>query len=249
MSLVRLERRDSVAIVTLDRPRANAFTRELVGELSRAMTDSASSGAVVLASASPGIFSAGWDLPYLLGQDRNGFDQFVSGYCDLVRQIFAFERPVVAALSGHAIAGGLIVAAAADERLAAEGKGELGLSEVLLGVPVPACLLEIFRHAIGARAMERLAATGENLTVDRALEAGLIDRVVASGSLLEEAVARARFLAERPGEAYGSTKRRCRAEALARFDQARSDVGFADLWFSSDAQGRIRALVDRLKKK
>ncbi len=249
MSLVRLERRDSVAIVTLDRPRANAFTRELVGELSRAMTDSLSSGAVVLASASPGIFSAGWDLPYLLGQERKEFDQFVSAYCDLVRLIFAFERPVIAALPGHAIAGGLIVAAAADERLAAEGKGELGLSEVLLGVPVPACLLEIFRHAVGARAMERLAATGENLTVDRALEAGLVDRVVASENLLEEAVARARFLAERPGEAYGSTKRRCREEALARFDQARPDDRFVDFWFSSGAQGRIRALVERLKKK
>jgi enoyl-CoA hydratase len=249
VSLVRLERREGVAIVTLDRPRANAFTPELVGELSQAMTDGEASGAVVLASASPGIFSAGWDLPYLLGQDRRGFDGFVSAYCDLVRKIFAFEQPVIVALSGHAIAGGLIVAAAADERLAAEGKGELGLSEVLLGVPVPACLLEIFRHAVGARTMERLASTGENLTVDRALEVGLIDRVVASGNLLEEAVARARSLSERPGKAYASTKRLCRAQALVRFDRARPDAAFTDFWFSSDAQGRIRALVEKLKRR
>jgi len=97
--------------------------------------------------------------------------------------------------------------------------------------------------------MERLASTGENLPVRRALEVGLVDGVVAPGDLLEEAVARARFLAARPGEAYASIKRRCRSEALERFDQARAADRFADFWFSSDAQGRIRALVDKLKKR
>ena len=62
-------------------------------------------------------------------------EAFVADYCGLVRDIFAFPAPVLAALPGHAIAGGLIVAAAADERLAADGSGTLGLSEVALGVP------------------------------------------------------------------------------------------------------------------
>lgn len=249
MSLVRVERREGVAVLTLDRPRANAFNLELVGDLGKALAASADAGAVVLASAVSGIFSAGWDLPYLLSKDREAFEDFVSAYCDLVRQIFAFERPVVAALSGHAIAGGLIVAAAADERIAAEGRGELGLSEVLLGVSVPACLLEIFRHAVGPRAMERLAATGENLSVERARAEGLLDQVVPAESLVAVAEARARFLAGRPGKAYASIKRRCRAAALARFDQARGGDNFTDFWFSEDAQSRIRALVEKLTKK
>lgn len=249
MSLVRVERRNGVAVLTLDRPRANAFSAELVGDLSRALAESADAGAVVLASSTAGMFSAGWDLPYLLCQDRLVFERFVSAYCDLVRRIFSFERPVVAALSGHAIAGGLIVAAAADERIAAQGRGELGLSEVLLGVPVPACLLEVVRHALGPRATERLASTGENLTVERALAAGLVDRVVPAESLLEEAAARARLLAGRPGRAHASIKLRSRAAALARFDQARGGDPFADFWFSEDAQGRIRALVEKLKKR
>ncbi|MGH9367420.1 MAG: enoyl-CoA hydratase/isomerase family protein [Thermoanaerobaculia bacterium] len=249
MSFVRVERRDEVSVVTLDRPRANAFNRELVGALSAAFTASAGAGAVVLASSSAGMFSAGWDLPALIELDRAAFGQFVSAYCDLVRQVFAFERPVVAAIGGHAIAGGLILAAAADERLAAQGKGELGLSEVLLGVCVPACLLEIFRHAVGPRQMERLAATGENLSVERALSIGLLDRIVPAESLLEEAVARARGLAGRPSEAHVAIKRRCRAAALARFDQARGGDPFLDFWFSEDAQDRIRALVAKLTKK
>lgn len=249
MSLVRIERRDGIAVLTLDRPRANAFSAELVGDLSRALEASTEAGAVVLASSTPGMFSAGWDLPSLRSPDRPAFERFVSAYCDLVRRIFSFERPVVAALPGHAIAGGLIVAAAADERIAAEGRGELGLSEVLLGVPVPGCLLEVFRHAIGPRAMERLASTGENLSVERALSAGLVDRIVPAESLLEQTVARARLLAQRPGLAHASIKLRSRAAALARFDQARGGDPFADFWFSEDAQSRIRALVEKLTGK
>ena len=249
MSLVRVEDRGGVGVVTLDRPRANAFDPELVAGLAAGLSEAEGFGGIVLASAVPGMFSAGWDLKHLVAQERPAFEAFVRSYVDVVRQLFACGRPVVAALSGHAVAGGLIVAAAADERFGAAGRGELGLSEVLLGVSVPACLLEIFRHAIGPRGMERLAATGENLSMESALAAGLVDRIVASDTLLDEAVARARFLAERPAAAYAAVKRRSRAAALARFDQARTGDGFADLWFSEDAQRRIRALVEKLTKK
>ena len=249
MSLVRSERDGDVAVVTLDRPRANAFDPALVASLAAALEEADGAGAIVLTSAFSGMFSAGWDLKYLAAQNRASFEAFVRAYGDLVRRLFASGRPVVAALPGHAIAGGLIVAAAADERIGAAGKGELGLSEVLLGVSVPACLLEPFRHAIGPHAMERLATTGENVSMERALAMGLVDRVVAPDELRSEAVARARVLAGRPREAYAAIKRRCRAAALARFDQARSGDGFADLWFSEDAQARIRALVQKLTKK
>jgi enoyl-CoA hydratase len=249
LSLVRIERRGDVAVVTLDRPRANAFNPELVADLSRAFAESADAGAVLLASSSAGMFSAGWDLRHLASQSRASFEAFVESYCDLVRRIFVFERPVVAAVNGHAIAGGLIVAAAADERIAAQGKGELGLSEVLLGVPVPACLLEPFRHAIGPHAMERLAATAENVSVDRALAIGLVDRVVPAESLASEAEERARILAGRPGRAHAATKLRCRAAAIARFDQARRGDPFVDFWFSADAQKRIAELVEKLSRK
>lgn len=249
MSLARHERRGAVAVITLDRPRANAFHPDLVRDLSEALTLASDAGAIVLASSSTGIFSAGWDLPYLLGRDRVEISAFVSSYCGLVRRVFDWRTPVVAALSGHAIAGGLIIAAAADERLAAEGRGELGLSEVLLGLPVPRCLLEVFRYAIGPRRAERLAATGENWSVDRAFEAGLIDRIVPASDLLSEAVSRAAFLAGRPAEAHAEIKRRSRAAALARFDAGISWDPFLDVWFGADAQSRIAALVAGLTRK
>jgi enoyl-CoA hydratase len=249
LSLVRAERKGDIAVLTLDRPRANAFSPELVADLAQAFSSSADAGAVVLTSSSDGMFSAGWDLKFLVTQARASFERFVEAYCDLVRQIFVFERPVIAALPGHAIAGGLIVATAADERIAVEGRGEFGLSEVLLGVPVPACLLEIFRHAVGARGMERLAATGENLSVERALALGLIDRAVPAETLAQEAESRARTLAGRSAKAYAAIKLRSRSAALARFDQARRGDPFVDFWHSEDARARVGELVARLSKK
>ena len=246
MSLVRTEDRDGIAVLTLDRPKANAFSPELVSELSAAFAARSKARAVVLASALPGMFSAGWDLKLIVDRDRESMKKFVEAYCDLVRQIFVFGPPVVAALPGHAIAGGLIVAMGADERIAAEGKGKFGLSEVILGVSVPQCLMEPFRHVLGARHMERLAATGENVSVEEALAIGLVDRVVPPGELLDRAVERAGALAVLSGSAYAAIKLRSRAAAIARFDQARDHDPFLDFWFSEDARFRLKDMVARL---
>jgi Delta3-Delta2-enoyl-CoA isomerase len=245
---VTRQQRDGVTMITLNRPPANALDAELVAGLRAAFRESAGARAVLLVSALPAIFSAGWDLPVLISKDRAGMQEFLDSFCDLVREVFAFGPPVVAALPGHAIAGGLILAAAADERYVARGKGQLGLSEVVLGVPIPLCCLELFLHAVGPRATERLAAAGENHSVEAAAEIGLVDRVVGPEELLDRAFGRARFLAERPVETYAVIKTRARAAALQRFDQARRGDPFLDFWFGADAQARIGALVAKLKK-
>jgi enoyl-CoA hydratase/carnithine racemase len=246
---VTVEVRDEIVVLTLDRPKANAFNPELVAALSSALAANAKARGVVLASSTPGIFSAGWDLPFLVDKNRAEMETFVSSYCDLVRRLFVFGPPVVAALPGHAIAGGLIFAMAADERIAAQGRGKFGLSEVILGVSVPACLMEPFRHVVGARHMERLASTGENFEPDAALALGLIDALVPAEELLDRAVARARFLGGLSGAAYAAIKLRSRAAAIARFDQARDHDPFLDFWFSEDARFRVRDMVARLKSK
>jgi enoyl-CoA hydratase/carnithine racemase len=247
--LVAVDVRDEIAIVTLDRPKANAFNPELVAELSAALSAHAGARGVVLASSTPGIFSAGWDLPFLIDRKRAEMETFVSAYCDLVRRLFVFGPPVVAALSGHAIAGGLIFAMAADERVAAQGRGKFGLSEVILGVSVPQCLMEPFRHVVGPRHMERLASTGENVDAEGALAIGLVDAIVPPEELLDRAVARARNLGGLSAKAYAAVKLRSRAAAIARFDAARDHDPFLDFWFSEDAQFRIKDMVARLKSK
>jgi enoyl-CoA hydratase/carnithine racemase len=249
MSLVRLEERDGIAIATLDRPPANAFAPELVARLREVLMETAGARALVLTSANPGIFSAGWDLPRIAALSRREMSEYLDSYCDLVREIFAHPGSVVAALPGHAIAGGLIVACAADERYAADGTARFGLSEVALGVPLPACCLEIFAYVLGPRRMERLTASAENLPAGAALSLGLLDRVVAAADLLDASLERAQRLARGSAAAYAEVKRRARADAVARFDAARRDDPFLDFWFSPEARKRIAALVEKLTGK
>ncbi len=248
MTFVRVEDRGGVLVVALDRPPANAFSLELVSELRAALRDSGGARALVLTSANPKLFSAGWDLPRVIALDRDGMKDFFESYCDLVREVFAYPAPLVAALPGHAIAGGLIVAAAADERCAAEGAGRFGLSEVALGVPLPASCLELFRYLLGGRRMERLAASAQNVAGESAVALGLVDNLVPAAALLDFALERAGQLARGSFAAYAEVKRRARAEALARFDAARKDDPFLDFWFSHDARARIAALLEKLQK-
>ena len=249
-STVRTETlNDGIVVLTLDRPRANAFDPELVTALFRAVRASSEAPALVLASSQK-LFSAGWDLTVVRALPRDQMTAFVGGFCGLVRELFTFPAPVVAALPGHAIAGGLIIAATADERIAAEGKGELGLSEVALGVPIPRACYEIFRYVLGDRGAERLAAAGDNVPVSRAYEIGLVDRIVpASEDLLGAAVARARQLAGRSHAAYAEIKRVAREGALFRFDRSFEGDPFLDFWFSNETRQRIDALIARLTKK
>lgn len=249
MSFVSRQERDGVSVLTLDRPPANAFSPELVADLASAVSESSGARALVLASANPKIFSGGWDLPRVSALPRGEMKAFLEAFCDLLRQLFVHPAPIVAALSGHAIAGGLIVASAADERYAGDGQARVGLSEVALGVPLPACCLELFRFVLGSRAMERLVGSAENMPVEDALEIGLVDRAVAAGELLSSAVDRAAALARGSAQAYAETKRRARAGTLARFDAARRDDPFLDYWFSPDARHRISTLVAKLSTK
>ena len=249
MSLVRVEERDGIAVATLDRPPANAFAPELVGRLRDVLRETAGARAIVLASANPAIFSGGWDLPRIAALDRPAMSEYFESYCDLVREIFTHPAPVVAALPGHAIAGGLIVACAADERYAAEGTARFGLSEVALGVPLPACCLELFAYVLGPRRMERLTASAENLPAAEARALGLLDRLVAPADLLGATIERAQRLARGSAAAYAEVKRRARADAVARFDAARKDDPFLDFWFGPEARKRIAALVEKLTGK
>ena len=246
--LVRSEVRDGVAILTLDRPRANAINPQLVADLRRAVADASDAPAILLTSSQK-LFSAGWDLRLVRAYAREEMAGFLRDFNALMREMFVYDGPLVAALPGHAIAGGMILASAADERFAAEGEGQFGLSEVALGVPIPRPVYEIFRHVLGDWEAERLAAAGDNVSADRALEMGFLDRIVPAADLLDVAFGRARELAGRSRAAYAEIKRRARAETLERFDRAADGDPFLDFWFSEEAEGRIAGLVARLTKK
>ncbi|MHC4861235.1 MAG: enoyl-CoA hydratase/isomerase family protein [Planctomycetota bacterium] len=169
MDLVRMEHRDGVARLTLCRGVTNPLSlellRELAGHLEVAMLDE-DVRALVLTSESDKFFSIGFDLPRLLELDREGFAEFYRTYNRRSMDLYVFPKPSVAAITGHAVAGGCILALTCDERYIASGRKLMGLNEVKLGVPVPYPGDCILRQIVGSRPAREIMEGGEFLPAE-----------------------------------------------------------------------------------
>src|SRR5262249_23939841 len=160
-------------------------------------------------------------------------------------------RPVVAAVNGHAIAGGCVLALQADQRIMARGGAEMGLSEVALGVGLPAGVVETLRCQVPASTLMPVALEAKLLASEDALKHGLADGVAAPEELLARALARAEQLAELPTPAFAHAKGQLRkpvADAVRAALKGGDSARWVDVWLSPEAQERVAAAIARLKK-
>ena len=156
-----IEQHGDVALLRIDRPPANALDLELLEEGARAHDElaAASPGAVVI-TGRDGFFSAGVDLKLAPTLDEEAQRRMVTGINRLFAGWYAFPRPVICAVNGHAIAGGLILALCGDQRVGAR-QGKLGLTEVTAGIPYPRAAIAIVRAELSAASARRLVLGGE----------------------------------------------------------------------------------------
>lgn len=249
---VRLEEREGVMVVWLDRG-ANALDRGAMAALDEAIADLAREGgspALVLASSHPAVFCPGLDLKALDGQARDGIREVMSGFNALLRRLATFPGPAVAAVAGHAIAGGCLLALACDRRVMARSGARIGLSEVNLGFPVPAGAVAMLLALYQTRAVEQLVLEGDGFGGERAFELGLVERLADSPAVLPDACRQARHLASRPAGAYAAAKgflRHRLAHTMAERDDEEMER-FLDLWFDPHTQDRIGALIASMRR-
>ena len=232
-----------VAVVTLDRPPANALNRaffdELIALLDRLRAPEI--GAVVITGTGR-FFSAGLDLFEVFAYPPREFDEFTQRFDAGFGALFAFPKPVVAAVNGHGIAGGAVLAATADFRLVGDGEGRIGFTEILLGVPFPVSVLEIARYACAGPALPELLYHGRTYLPRDAHARHLADEVVPAAELLPRARALAEELAGRPRAAFAQTKMSLRADALRRLESARRDGDPVwDVWRSAETHAAVEA--------
>jgi enoyl-CoA hydratase len=253
MPPVDVERRGAVALVTLNSPPANALGTPVLSALA-ATIDAlrADDARAVVLTGSGRFFSAGLDLfevAKLVGSpDAEAFARRFDG---LVAGLFALEKPVVAAINGHAIAGGAVLAATADFRLIADAELKIGVTEVQLGVVYPTSALEVVRFACAGPHLAELLYRGNTYGPADAVVRRLADEVVPAADLLGRALALAAELAEHRPLAFASSKRALRAEHLARMQTASS--GGIDpvwrTWQTPDAMQAILAYRERTLRK
>lgn len=213
---------DDVAVLTMRHGKVNALDTELCYGLGGAVDEAAAAGARAIVLTGTGtVFSAGVDLRRVAAGRAAYLDSFLPALRWMFEHVAACELPVVAAVNGHAIAGGFVLAAAADWIVMAEGPGRVGVTELLVGVPFPGIAMELLRLRAGHVLARPLAFTGETVEAGVALARHLVDEVVPASRLTEHAVTAARKLAGL-GPAFGITKRQLRSQssapALAVFD-------------------------------
>lgn len=248
-SSIRVDDEGGIAVVTLQRERANTLDTELCRELTVRLEDIQLGGyrGVVL-TGSGNFFSAGVDLRRVVDGGAAYVEEFLPALSDAFLSVFGFPGPVVAALNGHAIAGGAVLAAACDRRVFTAGPGRIGITELLVGVPFPLAALEILRCGYGTGPVSELAFLGETHEAGEALRLGLVHEVVAPETVLPRAVELAGRLAEIPTAAYAHTKAQLHQPFHERIAEHRTgdDAHVLELWSSPETLAAIKAYADRV---
>ncbi|MFO7763926.1 MAG: enoyl-CoA hydratase/isomerase family protein [Wenzhouxiangellaceae bacterium] len=236
----------------LTRPPVNALNPEMVDTLLEAVRSAQTDGtrALVL-SGSPGLFSAGLDLPALLELDRAGMIAFWDSLFGLLEALARSPIPCASAITGHSPAGGTVIALFADYRVMARGDYKLGLNEVQVGLVVPPVIHQALVRLIGAYPAERHLVAGRMISVERALELGMVDEVQPEEKVVERAVEWCRSHLALPQHAMLATRTLCRADLAGLFDdpKALDAEGFAEFWFRKETQATLEAVVEKLKQK
>src|SRR6202453_4150407 len=215
--MIDLKDNNGIATVTITHGKANAFDIELSDELAECFEQISESAARAVVITGQGrIFSAGVDLIRLSSAGPDYVRKFLPALHRSFSAVFFCPKPVVAAVNGHAIAGGCVLACAADRRIMARAHGRIGVTELLVGVPFPAMAFEIMRFAVPARHLPEALFTGATYDVDAALERGLVDAVVQPDELMPSAMAAAEQLAALSPAAFAQSKAQLRREGAGR---------------------------------
>lgn len=241
----------------LARPPVNALDpalcRALITTLDAAVADGVD--AVVLSGA-PGIFSAGLDVPHLmaLGQDRQALHAGWGAFFGAARSLAALRIPVVAALTGHAPAGGCVLSLCCDYRVMARSPNPakpfmIGMNETQVGLAVPEGAQQLMRRVIGPYRAERLLVSGSMVTADEALRLGLVDTVVEVDQVVPHALEWLSTLLALPRAPMLLTRSLARADLVRALQPENLDLErFVEGWYDADTQAGLRALLARLGK-
>jgi enoyl-CoA hydratase len=250
--VVRLERDGAAATIRFGRKHGNAINGELVEGFLAACDEIEQDGSVhaVLLASDGKLFCPGLDLQELSELDRPAMAHFLARFNDAVLGLYTLRPPVVAALHGHAVAGGCVLALTADWRVL-QSEAMVGLSEVRVGVPFPFGVAMVLRESVPRYRLEEVALFGLDHRGEGARAAGLVHEVCPAAELESRCGERIEELLSRDPHAVAVTKRYLRRSTVERIRAVGRDLDdeFLDAWFRPSTQERIAALVAELRRR
>jgi enoyl-CoA hydratase len=241
-----------IAVIRMSHGKVNALDIELCEQITRRFEELGTSSAqAVVLTGQGGIFSAGVDLVRALEGGAAYLRDFLPVLRKLFDVVFFYPKPVIAAINGHAIAGGCVLACAADQRLMARGSGRIGVTELLVGLPFPAIALEIMRFTAVPAYFREVIFGGGRYSAEAAATRGLVDAIVDPEALLAGALEAAQSLASLSPAAFALTKSQIRQPVLDELqnDARGFDKAVDEIWLAPESASRIRDYVSKTFKK
>jgi Delta3-Delta2-enoyl-CoA isomerase len=246
MHFVRLSTNEGIAEARLKRGKVNALNEQAVEEIDacfRTMAAEPEIRAVIFTADGP-FFSFGFDVPEFLSYPKESFSRFLNRFTNLYTYLFTYPKPLVAALNGHAIAGGCMLALACDYRVMVSGKGKISLNEITFGSSVFAGSVEMLRFLVGSKNAHAILYDGAMYSAQTASQLGLIDQVSSDEKLVGDAREVARRLAAKDAAAFRSIKGLLRApvaDEMARKEEL-SVEEFVDIWYSENTWRNLQTI-------
>ena len=252
MSLIETVVHGHVTELHLARAPVNALNPELCNGLTQALASAVANGARgIVLSGGPKVFSAGLDVPFLLslGDDQAALLQAWTAFFDAARALLNCPVPVVAAMAGHAPAGGCVLALCCDYRIMAEGPYRIGLNETQVGLVAPEGIQSLMARVVGPHRAERLLVAGMMVDAAEALRIGLVDELTGIDDVATRARVWLEELLQLPHKPMLETRRIARAGAIDCLREERIDLGrFVAAWMEPDTQAGLRAMLARIGK-
>jgi len=253
MNTINVTIKDRLALITLNRGKSNALNGEMITELTDMLHNIANDqnigGAII--AGKENFFSAGLDLIELYGYNEEEAKSFWKLFLDFAAKITAFKKPLVAAINGHAPAGGCVIALACDARVMAEGKYIIGLNEVPVGIIVPDSIFNLYAFWLGKANASRSLLEGKLFSPEEALQIGLVDELVNPDSIMTAAERRIRkYMALEPNT-WQQSKLNIRKELIAATsaDQSAALEIMLAQWWAPSTRNLLKMIIDNLQKK
>ncbi len=244
-----IDRNDDGGIRTLKlaHGKVSAMDIELGDALVKEMEDARDpSVKAVILTGSGSSFSAGVDLFRVLKDGPEYGRRFLPVLDNFLRAALTLPKPMIAAINGHAIAGGCILAATCDHRIMSEGTARIGIPELAVGVPFPALPLQIMAARVADGHLRDLVFTGRTVLIDEAKALGLIDEKCPAGMLTDRAMEAALRMAAIPAGAFALTKQAFYTPILERTSQlADMNARVVDAWLQPHTYDTIRAYLEK----
>ena len=244
MKVIGIEQHDGVALIQLNRGIINAINQKVIDELGEALQtvkEDPTVRGLVLTSNNDKFFSIGFDLPELYPLPQPEFAAFFRAFNLLCLDLYTLPKPTIAAISGHATAGGCILALCTDYRFIAEGRRLIGVNESKLVVPVTYLAHGLLRQLVGACQAREVVSSGTLYPPEEASQMGMVDGVYSPAKVVSAAIKKARDLGEMQGDAFAANKRLWvrTIEAQVRSYLEEEIELFLEQWYSPTARQRL----------